>query len=108
VHSELYKVEWLRETEPHRVWINPLDAAARGIRDGEEVHIFNDRGRIAITARVTERIIPGVVSVFEGAWYAPDEKAIDRGGCANTLTRDGYSGGGAAVLNTSLVEVQKP
>ncbi len=108
VHSELYKVEWLRETEPHRVWINPLDANARGIRDGEEVHVYNDRGTIAIPAWVTERIIPGVVSVFEGAWYAPDENGIDRGGCANTLTRDAYSGGGAAVLNTSLVEVAKP
>lgn len=108
VHSELYKVEWLRETEPHRAWINPLDAAARGIHDGDEVHIFNDRGTIAMTAWVTERIMPGVVSVFEGAWYTPDEKGIDRGGCANTLTRDAYSGGGASALNTSLVEVAKP
>jgi anaerobic dimethyl sulfoxide reductase subunit A len=108
VHSELYKVEWLRETEPHRVWINPLDATARGIHDGDEVHVFNDRGTIAITAWVTERIMPGVVSVFEGAWYAPDEKGFDRGGCANTLTRDAYSGGGASTLNTSLVQVAKP
>ena len=37
----------------------------------------------------------------------PDEKGIDQGGCANTLTRDAYSGGGAAVMNTSLVEVKK-
>lgn len=107
VHSELYKVEWLRETEPHRIWINPVDAAARGVLDGDEVHVFNDRGIIAINAWVTERIIPGVVSVFEGAWYAPDENGIDRGGCANTLTRDAYSGGGAAVLNTSLVQVAR-
>ncbi len=108
VHSEMYKVEWLRETEPHRVWINPIDAAPRGIKDGEEVYVFNDRGTIAIPAWVTERIIPGVVSVFEGAWYNPDENGVDRGGCANTLTKDAYSGGGAAVLNTSLVEVRKP
>jgi anaerobic dimethyl sulfoxide reductase subunit A len=107
VHSELYKVEWLRETEPHRVWINPKDAGPRGIADNDMVHVFNDRGRIAIPAWVTERIMPGVVSVFEGAWYAPDEQGVDRGGCANTLTRDAYSGGGAAVLNTSLVQVEK-
>ncbi len=107
VHSEMYKVEWLRETETHRAWINPVDARARGIEDGDMVHIFNDRGTIAIIAWVTERIIPGVVSVTEGAWYHPDENGIDRGGCANTLTRDAYSGGGAAVLNTSLVEIRK-
>jgi anaerobic dimethyl sulfoxide reductase subunit A len=107
VHSELYKVEWLRETEPHRAWINPADAIPRGVRDGDEVYVFNDRGKVAITAWVTERIIPGVVCIFEGAWYDPDEKGIDRGGCANTLTNDAYSGGGACVLNTSLVEVEK-
>jgi anaerobic dimethyl sulfoxide reductase subunit A len=108
VHSELYKVDWLREVEPHRVWINPVDARARGIGDGDEVQVFNDRGRVAIPAWLTERIIPGVVSIFEGAWYAPDEEGIDRGGCANTLTKDAYSPGGASVMNTALVEVRKP
>jgi anaerobic dimethyl sulfoxide reductase subunit A len=107
VHSELYKVDWLREVEPHRVWINPVDARARGVSDGDEVYVFNDRGRVAIPAWLTERIIPGVVSIFEGAWYAPDEQGIDRGACANTLTKDAYSPGGASVMNTALVEVQK-
>jgi anaerobic dimethyl sulfoxide reductase subunit A len=107
VHSELYMVPWLQEVEEHRVWINPIDADPRGIKDGDELYVFNDRGKVAIKARVTERIIPGVVSIFEGAWYNPDQDGIDRGACANTLTNDAYSGGGAAVLNTSLVEVEK-
>ncbi|MBW1818121.1 MAG: dimethyl sulfoxide reductase subunit A, partial [Deltaproteobacteria bacterium] len=97
-----------RDVEPHRAWINPKDAEHRGIRDGDEIHIYNDRGRVAITAWVTERITPGVISIFEGAWYRPDEQGIDRGACANTLTNDAYSGGGAAVLNTSLVQAEKP
>jgi anaerobic dimethyl sulfoxide reductase subunit A len=100
-------VEWLREVEPHRAWINSVDAQSRGINDGDEIHVFNDRGKVAITAWVTERIIPGVICIFEGAWYNPDENGIDRGGCANTLTNDAYSGGGASVLNTSLVQVEK-
>jgi anaerobic dimethyl sulfoxide reductase subunit A len=107
VHSELYKVEWLREVERHQAWVNPVDAVARGIADGDEIFVFNDRGRVSISAWVTERIKPGVISIFEGAWYAPDEQGIDRGACANTLTRDAYSGGGAAVMNTSLVEIEK-
>jgi anaerobic dimethyl sulfoxide reductase subunit A len=107
VHSELYLVPWLREVEPHRAWINPRDAEPRGIRDGDEIHVFNDRGRVAITAWVTERITPGVVCIFEGAWYRPDDQGIDRGACANTLTKDAYSGGGACVLNTSLAQVEK-
>ena len=107
VHSELYMVPWLREVEEHRAWVNSADADIRGIKDGDEIFVFNDRGKVAIKAWVTERIIPGVICIFEGAWYNPDKDGIDRGACANTLTKDAYSGGGAAVLNTSLVEVEK-
>lgn len=107
VHSEMYKVAWLREIERHEAWINPVDAEARGIADQDDIHVFNDRGKVAISARVTQRIKPGVISIFEGAWYAPDQNGIDQGGCANTLTNDAYSGGGASVLNTTLVEVKK-
>jgi len=107
VHSHLYKVDWLREIEPHRAWINPVDAEPRGIKDGDEIYVFNDRGKLAITAWLTERIMPGVVCIFEGAWYNPDEEGIDRGGCVNVLTNDAYSEGGAASLNTVLVQVSK-
>ena len=107
VHSSLQNVDWLVEVDPNVMWINPVDAEPRGIRDGDEVYAFNDRGKIAIKAWVTKRIVPGVVSIYEGAWYNPDEEGIDRGGCANTLTKDEYSPSGAATLKTALVEVSK-
>jgi anaerobic dimethyl sulfoxide reductase subunit A len=107
VHSELYLVPWLSELEEHRAWIHPVDAASRSIKDGDKIFVFNDRGRIAINAWITQRIMPGVVSIFEGAWYNPDKDGVDRGACANTLTNDAYSGGGAAVMNTSLVQIAK-
>ncbi len=107
VHSHLGNIDWLKEIEPHRAWINPVDAEPRGIEDGDEILVHNDRGKISITAWVTERIIPGVVSIFEGTWYDPDEHGICRGGCANVLTNDKYSEGGASTLNTLLVEVSK-
>ncbi len=97
----------LKEIEEHRVWINPVDAEPRGLMHGGEVYVFNDRGTVAIRAWVTERIMPGVVAIFEGAWYDPDENGIDRGGCANVLTADYYSPAGAAVMNTALVDVRK-
>jgi len=30
--------------------------------------------KISIKVKVTERIIPGVVSLGQGAWYSPDKK----------------------------------
>ncbi|MCP4757102.1 MAG: molybdopterin-dependent oxidoreductase [Proteobacteria bacterium] len=105
VHSTLQNVDWLMETEPHAMWINPVDAEYRGIRDGDEVFVFNDRGKLAITAWVTRRIIPGVISIYEGTYYEPDEEGICRGGCVNVLTNDTYSPGGAAALKSALVEV---
>ena len=106
VHSTLQNVDWLDEVDPHVMWINPVDAAARRIRDGDPVFVYNDRGRIAIKAWVTRRIIPGVVCIYEGKWFEPDAEGIDRGGCVNTLTDDTYSPGGAAALKTVLVEVE--
>ena len=107
VHSTLQNVDWLVEVDPHVMWINPADAEPRGIRNGDEVYVFNDHGKLAIKAWVTRRIIPGVISIYEGAWYNPDEDGIDRGGCVNVLTDDTYSPGGAAALKTVLVETTK-
>ena len=74
--------------------------------DGEPVRVFNDRGEIIIPVKVTERIMPGVVNINEGAWYKPDSKGIDRGGCANVLTKDEHSPAGSWTTNTCLVEVE--
>lgn len=105
--SQFDNIPWLRELMPQVVWINSADARARGIRDGEIVRVFNDRGEIRIQARVTERIMSGVVDVPHGAWYDPDKNGVDRGGCANVLTADKYSPGGSYTYNTGLVEVAR-
>jgi anaerobic dimethyl sulfoxide reductase subunit A len=96
----------MREVDPHAVWINTIDAKDRGIEDGDLVDVYNDRGRIRIPAKVTERIMPGVVNVSEGAWYDPDDQGVDHGGCANVLTNDDHSPGGAVHVNSSLVQAE--
>jgi anaerobic dimethyl sulfoxide reductase subunit A len=106
-HSTLEMVPWLKELEVRGVWINPVDAAPRNIRPGDWVDVFNDRGRIRVPAYVTERIMPGVVNVCQGGWYNPDENGVDRGGCANTLTRSEPSPGGAFPMNSALVQVER-
>jgi anaerobic dimethyl sulfoxide reductase subunit A len=87
--------------------ISIVDAKHRGISDGDMVKVFNDRGEVVIPAYVTERIMPGVVDLPQGAWFSPDENGVDRAGCANVLTNDRYSPAGALVTNTALVQVEK-
>ena len=106
-HSCFDTIPWLKELEPQTVWLNSTDAKVRGIHEGDEVRVFNDRGVTILPAKVTERIIPGVVAIAQGAWYRPDKTGTDRGGSSNILTKDDYSPGGGWPTNTCLVQVQK-
>ena len=85
-HSTLDNVDGLREAFPRRLFINPADAEARGIRDGDRVRVFNDRGTLLVACRVTRRIRPGVVALPQGAWWTPDKSGTDQRGSINVLT----------------------
>jgi biotin/methionine sulfoxide reductase len=95
------------------VWINPADAAARSIVDGDIVRVFNGRGACLAGAIVTEAMAPRVVKLSTGAWWDPldptEDKSLDKHGNPNVLTRDvpasGLSQGCAA--QSCLVEVER-
>lgn len=87
-HSTFDNIDWLEEAHPQRVFMNPVDAEARGIADGDAVHVFNQYGEMIIPVRVTPRIMPGVIDIPQGAWYTPDANGIDRRGCINVLTTE--------------------
>jgi anaerobic dimethyl sulfoxide reductase subunit A len=91
IHSTLANVALLREAFPQRVFINPMDASQRGIRNGDEVKVFNARGTTILRCRVTERIMPGVIAIPQGAWWNPDENGIDRGGSVNVLSSERWT-----------------
>ncbi len=90
------------------VEINPEDAGARGIGDGDLVTVFNDRGRTTLRARVTGAVGPRVVQISQGWW-------IDqfREGSVNHLTHDAVNPVQAAVyepnmhMNDVAVEVER-
>ncbi len=65
-NSTQYANPWLQEVQRQEMWINPIDAQNRGIKNGDMVRIYNDRGITQIPALVTERIIPGVVGLQAG------------------------------------------
>lgn len=107
-HSSYGNCDWLKEAHIQSVWINPIDASSRGVTDGEKVEIFNDRGRVHLVAKVTERIAPGVISIPQGAWFNPDANGVDQGGSVNTLTairHTAYARGNTQ--HTALAEVKK-
>ena len=75
VHSQWAGVPWLKELEPEPVIkINPQDAATRGIRNGDYVEIYNDRGHAVAKAVVTEGVKSGVLSYPKG-WQKHQMKA---------------------------------
>ena len=107
VHSSLWNVPVLRDTQPPGVQISTTDARERGIKDGDQVRIFNDRGEAVVPCWVTNRIMPGVVHLDEGNWFSPDENGVDRGACPNTFTRTGFTPGSCFPCNTALVQMEK-
>lgn len=91
------------EKEP-RLDIHPTDAAARGIKDGDQVRVFNDRGEFKVKARVTDKARPGVVVALSIWW-----KKLTADGCnANDVTSQGLTDmGAAATFYDVLVGVEK-
>ena len=94
-HSSYGNVPWMSSVAPQQCWINDGDAATLGIAQDDAVIVSTERGRSQMTAKVTNRIMPGVVSVPQGAWYDPetrdgatigDRGVLDRGGCISVLT----------------------
>ncbi|OCG21506.1 MULTISPECIES: DMSO/selenate family reductase complex A subunit [unclassified Gilliamella] len=85
-HSTYSNLPQLREAVANRIWINPLDAEQRQIKHGQLVEVYNDRGRLYIPAKVTPRILPGVIAIPQGMWAKTNATGIDIGGCINRLT----------------------
>jgi anaerobic selenocysteine-containing dehydrogenase len=96
VFLETEKTPWLD--------IDAGDAAARGISDGDKVRVYNDRGALVVTARITDRTRPGVV-VAPSIWW---RKLSPDGTNANMVTGQALTDmGRAATFYDVLVEVAR-
>ncbi|GJM75159.1 hypothetical protein HMSSN036_73750 [Paenibacillus macerans] len=81
--------------------IHPQDAAERGIEDGDEVTVWNDRGSYRVKTSVTDKMLPGIV-VSQGLWWEQEDGRRTR---ANALTPDRLAdlGGGAVFFPPLLM-----
>lgn len=106
-HSIFNNIPWLRETFSQETTVNASDARKLGIQTGDIVEIWNSRGKVVTPVYVTERCMPGVVVLHEGAWMDIDENGVDRSGNPDFLTDDNPSPAGAFAYNTILVNLKK-
>ncbi|MCZ4353091.1 molybdopterin-dependent oxidoreductase [Roseovarius aestuarii] len=92
---------------------NPADAAARGIKPGDTVRLFNARGACLAGACLSEDVAPGIVQLATGAWFNPEvpgqDNALDLHGNPNILTRDVGTSQLAQgpISHSALVEAQR-
>ncbi len=109
-----------RLENPALLEIHPADAVARGIGNGDRVRVFNSRGEIVLTARVSgscgpglrpgntdqrsvPHVPPGVVAARLN-WAKLSEGAVN----INVLTSDRLTDmGGGPTFYSALVEVEK-
>lgn len=92
--------------------IHPDTAKARGIKTGDIVRVYNDRGEILAGALVSDIVRADTIIICEGAWYDPEvygKKSLCQHGCVNVLTRDKGTSKLAQsnTAHTTLVEVEK-
>lgn len=121
MHAQCDDISWTREIKTCKVkawdnymyeplWIHPSTAGARGIKSGDIIRAFNERGSVLGGAIVWERIMPGVVYMDHGArcdWIIPGE--LDHGGAINLISPNGIVSRHCPGMATSgyLVEVKK-
>jgi anaerobic selenocysteine-containing dehydrogenase len=84
--------------------LNPGDAAARGILEGDDARIFNELGEVHCRARFSEAMREGVCGLPKGAW----RKSSRNGQTATALCPPEVNEvGGGACFNDARVEVER-
>ncbi|HZU88227.1 MAG TPA: molybdopterin-dependent oxidoreductase [Stellaceae bacterium] len=99
-HTAFSGNAFLRRREgPPCCILHPDEAAARGLTAGQRVKLFNERGAVGLTLRVSDEIRPGTVLV---PGQRPDGETVS--GTINMLCSDRFTdlGDGATYQSTFL------
>ncbi|GAA4280371.1 molybdopterin-containing oxidoreductase family protein [Gaetbulibacter aestuarii] len=92
------------KTAAYHLDIHPEDAKTLQISNGDQLKVFNQKGRVLIPAQISKKVTPGVVCMPQGFWASLTEG----GSSANALTSAKLAdmGGGPAIQETR-VNIQK-
>ena len=110
-HGNYSKSFKINDREP--VEINPIDAEDRGLKNGDIVKLFNDRGACLAGIKIEEKVMQGVAQISTGAWYDPQNPleygSICKHGNPNILTRDKGTSklGQGPIAHSCLIEMEK-
>ena len=84
--------------------MNPDDATARGIEDGDPIRVWNTLGEMRINARLSELMKSGIVAMPKGVW----RRSTKNGYTSNAMVPDTLADlGGGACFNDARVQVEK-
>jgi anaerobic selenocysteine-containing dehydrogenase len=91
-------------TAPGELELSPADAAARGIRDGDHVRIWNDLGEVRCLVTISHDVREGVCVMPKGLW----RKHTENGFTSNALIPQATADlAGQAAFNDARVQVER-
>jgi anaerobic selenocysteine-containing dehydrogenase len=103
--SQFHNLSYIQELYPGPIInLNPADASARNLKNGDWVYAFNDRGKVKLKVKISQITKPGVAMSVKAPWhkYSPEGTAI------NALTPDRLGDmGNVSTYHTNLIQVVK-
>ena len=109
VHSAYSGAKWIQQLfEPH-IELNPSDAAARGLVDGDEVEVYNDRGSFRTKLRLNNAVQPESAFMAESTYRQYLEGTLMQSVSNDTMNPRGYDMmfGPMIPYNDTLIEIKK-
>ncbi len=85
--------------------MNPADAQARGLKDGDKVEVWNERGRVTLKLVVTDATREGVLYSPKGTWLGTSETGLTTNSLIPSHIRTDIERG--ACYNETFVDVEK-